>query len=127
MNAFWIILIIIGSIILIVVLFLIFAAWGISMGLRNKYGPEWIPSELKIKFNHLNISCENKRTIKYSLNDYETKEIFNQISILIENNNIIDFNNLQIPLCKWIKLDNETYEFREIESRMLIWVFWHNI
>jgi hypothetical protein len=121
MNAFWITLIIIGSIILLGVIFLIFALLAISMGLRNKFGPEFIPVELRINFNYFNVGNENKKTIKYSLNDNETDEIFFQISHLIANN-IQDISNSflsEFPLSRWIKIDDETYEYRQIESTKL--------
>jgi hypothetical protein len=125
MNIFWVILIIIGSVIILGMLFLLFVIYALSKGLRNKYGPEWIPAELRINFNHFNVSNENKKTIRYALNEIETDEIFVQIYFLITDNTQVVNNSfpLKFPESTWIKIDNETYEYRQIESNKLKAVF----
>lgn len=116
MNIFWVILIIIGSVIILGILFLLFVVWGFSKGFRNKFGPEWIPAELRINFNHFNVSNENKKTIRYALNENETDEIFVQIYPLITENTQVVNNSFpfKFPESTWIKIDNETYEYRQI-------------
>ena len=125
MNIFWVILIIIGSVIILGILFLLFVVYGFSKGFRNKFGPEWIPAELIINFNHFNVSNENKKTIRYALNENETDEIFVQIYSLITDNTQVVNNSFpfKFPESTWIKIDNETYEYRQIESNKLKAIF----
>ena len=125
MNTFLIILIIVGSVIILGILFLLFAVWGISKGLRNKFGPEWIPAELQMDFNHFNVSNENKKTIRYTLSENETNKIFVQISSLITDNTRVINNSFpfKFPDSIWIKIDDETYEYRQIESKKLKAIF----
>jgi hypothetical protein len=121
MNIFWIILIIIAIVIILGILFLLFIVWGFAQGFRNKFGPEWIPAELRIQFNHFNVSNENKKTIRYLFNEHETDEISVQIYSLITTNTQIINNSFpfKFPESIWIKIDNETYEYRQIESNKL--------
>ena len=125
MNIFLVLLIIIGSVIILGILFLLFVVWGFSKGFRNKYGPEWIPAELRINFNHFNVSNENKKTIRYALNENETDEIFVQIYSLITTNTQVVYNSFpfKFPESIWIKIDDETYEYRQIESNKLKAIF----
>ena len=84
MSFIWdILLIIIATLIVLGILFFIFIVWIFSKGLRNKFGPEWIPGELEISFNYFNVTLENKKTIRYSLSENETIKIADQICNLI--------------------------------------------
>ncbi|MDO9551922.1 hypothetical protein [Rhodonellum sp.] len=123
MNTFWVILIILISLIILGILFFLFMVWGISQGLRNKYGPEWISGELNIRFNHFNINSENKKTIRYLLSENETYEITTQIedsmNSHIENNYLTNSDKFSVLKYIWIKSNNETYEYRQIENDKL--------
>lgn len=121
MNIFWVILIIIICVVILFFLFLFFVVWGFSQAFRNKFGPEWIPSELKIDFNHFNVNYEDKKTIKYLLSEDEANEIFLQIDNQI--NNKIQTNKSsfphKFPESTWIKSNNSTYEFRQSENNKI--------
>jgi hypothetical protein len=125
MNIFLVLLIIIGSVIILGILFFLFVVWGFPKGFRNKFGPEWIPAELRINFNHFNVSNENKKTIRYALDENETDEIFIQIYSLITNNTQAVNNSFpfKFPESFWIKIDHETYEYRQIETNKLKAIF----
>ena len=120
MNISWVILIILISLGL---LYFPFIFWGISQGLRNKYGPEWIPDELNIRFNHFNINSENKKTIRYLLSENETYEITTQIddsiNSHIENNYLTNSDKFSVLKYSWRKSNNESYEYRQIKNDKL--------
>ena len=120
MNISWVILIILISLGL---LYFPFIFWGISQGLRNKYGPEWIPDELNIRFNHFNINSENKKTIRYLLSENETYEITTQIddsiNSHIENNYLTTSDKFSVLKYIWRKSNNESYEYRQIKNDKL--------
>jgi|APGre2960657505_1045072.scaffolds.fasta_scaffold173464_1 hypothetical protein len=115
MSFIWdILLIIIASLIVLGILFFIFIVWIFSKGLRNKFGPEWIPGELEISFNYFNVTLENKKTIRYSLSENETIKIADQICNLIIDSKI---NNDEYYL--WRKSDNVTCEYRQMKNDKL--------
>ncbi len=115
MSFTWdILLIIIASLIVLGILFFIFIVWIFSKGLRNKFGPEWIPGELEISFNYFNVTLENKKTIRYSLSENETIKIADQICNLIIDSKI---NNDEYYL--WRKSDNVTCEYRQMKNDKL--------
>jgi len=115
MSFIWdILLIIIASLIVLGILFFIFIVWIFSKGLRNKFGPEWIPGELEISFNYFNVTLENKKTIRYSLSENETIKIADQICNLI-----IDSKKNNDEYYLWRKSDNETCEYRQMKNDKL--------
>ena len=115
MSFIWdILLIIIASLIVLGILFFIFIVWIFSKGLRNKFGPEWIPGELEISFNYFNVTLENKKTIRYSLSENETIKIAEQICNLI-----IDSKKNNDEYYLWRKNDNETFEYRKMKNDKL--------
>ncbi len=118
---FWVLLIIIC----VVILFFIFLVWVFSQGFKNKYGPEWIPAELRIDFNHINVNYEDEKTIKYLLSEDETNEIFYQIDNQINNNANTYKSALPytFPEATWIENNHSTYEFRQSENNILKAVF----
>ncbi|MEN9963049.1 MAG: hypothetical protein RL582_144 [Bacteroidota bacterium] len=121
MNIFWSILIIIGSLLILGIVTFLFFVWAISKGFKKKFGPEWLPAELKITFEYINVSHEDKKTIRYSLSEHETIEIFEQICSL-NTNDTYDFIHSS-PSSIWIKIDDETFEYRHIKSNKLKAVF----
>ena len=115
MSFIWdILLIIIASLTVLGILFFIFIVWIFSKGLRNKFGPEWIPGELEISFNYFNVTLENKKTIRYSLSENETIKIADQICNLI-----IDSKKNNDEYYLWRKSDNETFEYRKMKNDKL--------
>jgi hypothetical protein len=115
MSFIWdILLMIIASLIVLGILFFIFIVWIFSKGLRNKFGPEWIPGELEISFNYFNVTLENKKTIRYSLSENETIKIADQICNLI-----IDSKKNNDEYYLWRKSDNETFEYRKMKNDKL--------
>ncbi len=115
MSFIWdILLIIIATLIVLGILFFIFIVWIFSKGLRNKFGPEWIPGELEISFNYFNVTLENKKTIRYSLSENETIKIADQICNLI-----IDSKKNNDEYYLWRKSDNETFEYRKMKNDKL--------
>ena len=115
MSFIWdILLIIIASLTVLGILFFIFIVWIFSKGLRNKFGPEWIPGELEISFNYFNVTLENKKTIRYSLSENETIKIADQICNLI-----IDSKKNNDEYYLWRKIDNETFEYRKMKNDKL--------
>lgn len=126
MNFVWILLIIIGALVVLGILFFVFILWTISKGLRNKFGPEWLPAELQIDFNYINVSNENRKTIRYVLGEHESNAILKQISSLITNNSeaINCSFDFEIQKFCWIPvIEDETYEYRQTESKKLKAVF----
>ena len=126
MNYVWILLIIIGALVVLGILFFVFILWAISKGLRNKFGPEWLPAELQIDFNYINVSNENRKTIRYVLGEHESNAILKQISSLITNNSeaINCSFDFEIQKFCWIPvIEDETYEYRQTESKKLKAVF----
>jgi len=121
MNIFWGILIIIGSLIILGILILLFFSRAISEGFRKKFGPEWIPAELKIDFDYFNVSHEDKKTIIYRLSEYDADDILNQISSKLTHNSHEISHSLphSFPESVWIKIDDETYEYRTHTSNKL--------
>jgi hypothetical protein len=121
MNIFWSILIIIGSLIILGIVTFLFFVWAISEGIKKKFGPEWLPAELKIDFDYFNVSHEDKKTIRYTLNEYDAEDILKQISsLLIENSYFVNRSNSHaFPKSIWIKIDEESFEYRQIESNKL--------
>lgn len=79
----------------------------ISKGLRNKFGPEWIPGELEISFNYFNVILENKKTIRYLLSENETIKIADQIYNLI-----IDSKKNNDESYLWRKSDSPFLSFK---------------
>jgi hypothetical protein len=118
-------LIIIGALFVLGILFFLFILWAISKGLRNKFGPEWLPAELKIDFNYINVSNENRKTIRYVLSEHESNAILKQISSLITNNSEAINSSFDFEFQKFyrIPVDDETYAYRQIESQKLKAVF----
>ena len=125
MNIFWSILIIIGSLIILGIVTLLFFIWAISEGFKKKFGPEWLPAELKINFDYINVSHEDKKTIRYTLGEYDAEDIFEQISSLITDIQYVvnRSNPYAFPKSIWIKIDEKSFEFRQIESNKLKAVF----
>jgi hypothetical protein len=125
MNIFWGILIIIGSLIILGILILLFFVRTISEGFRKKFGPEWIPAELKINFDYFNVSHEDKKTIRYKLSEYDADDISNQISSILSQNTLEVRHSLphRLPESKWIKIDDEAYEYRTLTSNKLKAIF----
>jgi len=128
MNTFWVILIIIVVAIILLILFFLFIVWGISKGIRNKFGPEWIPAELRIMFNHIDVDLEDRRVIKYLLSDYDAREITFQINSQINNENPHIIEELEhnrnsfpqrFPESFWRKINDKTYEFWQVDSNKL--------
>lgn len=116
MNIFWVIIIII-----IICAFILLFLWAISQGFRDKYGPEWIPAELKINFNHFEVNDEDKKTIKYLFSEDEANDILLQIVDQIDNK-MHPYKSLfphSFPESNWIKSNDSTYEFRQLESNKL--------
>lgn len=108
-------------IVIVIIIFLVFLVSAIPQAFRNKFGPEWIPAELKISFNHFKVDCEDNKTIKYLFSDEEISNVFSQIDFQISNK--IQTNNNSFPLkfqeSYWCKIDNEMYEYRQLESNNL--------
>lgn len=125
MNYVWIFLIIIGALFVLGILFFLFILWAISKGLRNKFGPEWLPAELKIDFNYINVCNENRKTIRYVLSEHESNAILKQISSLITNNSEAINSSFDFEFQKfyWTPVGDETYAYRQIESQKLKAVF----
>lgn len=117
MNIFWIIGVIILSLIILYGLFLLFVISKMPQAFNNKFGPEWIPNELNIRFNHFNVNFENNKIIKYLLSEDEIYEISIQINYLISNQityNITNSDTLINQKYSWRRSDNETYEYRQV-------------
>ena len=117
MNIFWVILIVIG----LVVIFTIFLIFLISAGFREKYGPEWIPAELKINFNCINVNYEDKKIIKFVLSDAEAYQILFQIDDQINEGTQSNKNSFpyEFPVSSWIKIHETNYEFRQSEDNKI--------
>lgn len=122
MNIFWIVSIIILSIIFIYFLLILFMVSRLPQAFNNKFGPEWIPKELNIRFNHLNVNLENEQTIKYLLTEDEIYEISIQINCLISNdiNYIVKKSNtISNQNYSWRRSYNEKYEYRHVVNNEL--------
>lgn len=116
MNILRIILIIIGILFVVGILLFLLIAWGLSQGIKKKFGPEWIPGELNISFNYFEFDEENEKKIRYVLSANETEEIATQIQALINDykkNPFVDHTEKRNPNnYLWRKCNDETYEFR---------------
>lgn len=125
MDISWVILIIIIAVIFLLILFFYFMVWGISQGLRNKFGPEWIPFELQIKFNHNTIDFEDKKIIKYVLSDKESIEAVSQINYQITNKQVHNGHRspFEFQESYWRKIDSNVYKFRQVKTDRLKAVF----
>jgi hypothetical protein len=118
MNIFWII---IGSILFLAIFLLIIIFGALSKGIDQKFGREWIPKELHLNFNHFNISKENEEKIEFYLSDSEKEDILDQISILIASYDSVEItpSSFSFQKCRWLKIEEATFECREIETSKL--------
>ena len=113
MNILWIILVVLT----IIILFLVFFFWAIGKGLDNKFGPEWIPVELGIQFNHINVYSEDKETIKYLLTENETLDIEEQITDNLKYNLFDGTEKSRSGL--WTNPRDKVYSFKESSNNKL--------
>ncbi len=123
MNIFWIIIIIIGSLVVLGIVFFLLTAWGLSQGFKKKFGPEWIPGELNISFNYFEVDDENEKRIRYVLSENETDEIATQVHALIKDyeKNIFVDNSYKLKANKyiWKKCSDEVFECRNLNNDTL--------
>ena len=123
MNIFWIIVIIIGSLFVLGIVLFLLTAWGLSQGLKKKFGPEWIPGELNINFNYFEVDYENEKRIRCVLSENETDEIATQIHALTKDykKNIFVDNSYKPKVNKyvWRKCSDEIYECRNMKNDTL--------
>jgi hypothetical protein len=123
MNILRIIIIIIAVLFVLGILLFLLIAWGLSQGIKKKFGPEWIPGELNINFNYFEFDEENEKNIRYVLSASETDEIVTQIQALIneyDKNTIVKQSKKPRPgKYLWKKCNDETYEFRHLKNDTL--------
>jgi hypothetical protein len=123
MNILRIILIIIAVLFVVGILLFLLIAWGLSLGIKKKFGPEWIPGELNISFNYFEFDEENEKNIRYVLSANETEEITTQIHALINDNNkntFVDHSGKRKPNnYLWRKCNDEAFEFRDKKNDTL--------
>ena len=121
MNIFWIILIIVICVIIIFIIFLLVIDWAFSQGFKNKFENEWLPYELGISFDYFDVSSENQKMISYLFSENKTCEI--KINEMINNYNQIKPSTVDGQTCFWIKTNEETYEFLQVENNKLKAIF----
>jgi hypothetical protein len=123
MNILRIVIIIIGILFVLGILLFLLIAWGLSQGIKKKFGPEWIPGELNINFNYFEFDEENEKNIRYVLSASETDEIVTQIQALIngyDKNTFVEQSKKRKPAkYLWRKCNDETYEFRHLKNDTL--------
>ena len=123
MNILRIVIIIIGILFVLGIFLFLLIAWGLSQGIKKKFGPEWIPGELNINFNYFEFDEENKKNIRYVLSASETEEIATQIQALIneyDKNTFVDHSEKRKSAkYLWRKCNDETYEFRHLKNDTL--------
>jgi len=123
MNILRIVIIIIGILFVLGILLFLLIAWGLSQGIKKKFGPEWIPVELNISFNYFEFDEENEKNIRYVLSASDTEEIATQIQALIneyDKNIFVDHSEKRKPAkYLWRKYNDETYEFRHVKNHTL--------
>jgi len=123
MNILRIVIIIIGILFVLGILLFLLTAWGLSQGIKKKFGPEWIPGELNINFNYFEFDEENKKNIRYVLSASETEEIATQIQALIneydKNTFVEQSKKRKQAKYLWRKCNDETYEFRHLKNDTL--------
>jgi hypothetical protein len=120
----WNIFLLIGGGFLIFLMLMILLIFLIGNGLSEKFGPEWIPHELGIRFNHLKISVYNPKITSYQFSEFETESIRSQISCLISGEsqtNPVSYPDLAPSA--WIRTDGATYEFRQTEDNLTKAIF----
>ena len=97
--------------------FFLFIIWVLNEGMLNKFGPEYIPMELGIKFNHRGYSSDDKSKFMYRLSEYETQGILQQIEIHMDNENGLATSGLNTPENHvWRKSTDYEYQFINEEN-----------
>lgn len=123
MNILRIIIIIIAVLFVVGILLFLLIAWGLSQGIKKKFGPEWILGELNISFNYFEFDEEKEKKIRYVLSASETDEIANQIQDLIngydKNTFVYNSEKRKPNNYLWKKCNDDTYEFRHKKNDTL--------
>jgi hypothetical protein len=97
--------------------FFLLVIWVLNQGMLNKFGPEYIPMELGIKFNHRGYSTEDKSKFVYQLSEYEMREILQQIDVQIDNQNGLPESGLNtLENHVWRKPSDHEYQFINEEN-----------
>jgi hypothetical protein len=113
-----------GAVILLLIILLMVLVILIGQGFSEKFGPEWIPHELGIEFNHLKITFQNSETIFYQLNESETEQVRSRILFLITVSPQKPTSLYpDLRLTSWKFTGDESYECRENETQKLKAVF----
>jgi hypothetical protein len=114
---------------LIVFFFVIVIALA-SKGFRNKFGPEWVPGELQIRFNIVCRQQEDWKKIRFFLTPPDADNVLRQIDEHIR----VDIINLKAghppmkhkKLHSWSMVDMNTFECRNNKTNKVKAVFYLN-
>ncbi|MFN5346075.1 MAG: hypothetical protein ACK44N_07220 [Bacteroidota bacterium] len=117
------------SVSLIVFFFVLVIAIS-SKGFRNKFGPEWVPGELQIRFNIVCRQQEDWKKIRFYLTPTDADNVLRQIDEHIRVG-IINLNAGHPPmkhkkLHSWSMVDMNTFEYRNNKTNKLKAVFYLN-
>lgn len=116
----------IGLISIFIFLFVLAIALA-SKGFVNKFGPEWIPGELGIRFNMASPLIDEWKTIKIFLTPFDADNVLRQIDDYIRTDIINEkagFEKMRHEkLYTWTMLDTNTFECRNNKTDKLKAVF----
>jgi len=104
------------AIILILVVGFVFVIWLIGSGLDNKYGPEFIPRNLGIEFNHFKYVSEDSEKFIYILQDHELIEVTAQIESMIHEQKP---SNFKLNFIWKVNSDNEFELFNSETNQVM--------
>ncbi len=107
-----IILIAIAVAILIGVLYFLFIIWGLGAGFRNKFGPEFIPHGLGLRFNHKNYISNDNGKYVYVLRGSELRNVEQQIRDRIHER----FKSTLKPDFEWVQKPDK-FVFLQLTSK----------
>jgi len=96
----------------------------VSKGFNNKFGPEWIPGELGIRFYLMSPSIESRKTIKIFLRPTDADNVLLQINSHIRK----DIANSkagyeQTKLHVWSMADLNTFECKNTKTDKMKAIF----
>ena len=104
-----------------VLLYGLFLIWAINQGMLEKFGPEYIPIELGIQFNHHRPISEDEAKISYNLSEIEKQKVFGAIQDQFNTESKFPYGSLQNH--KWEKFAEQESRFIDTLSRDLKAVF----
>lgn len=115
----------IGAGLLIFLFLLMLLVFLIGKGLSEKFGPEWIPYELGISFNHLKISVDTPKITSFEFSAFEAEMIRSQISDLMSGDSQASPVSYPYPVAPtaWTMKDDETYECRQVDTNQTKAIF----